>query len=206
MSFDVGKIDLSKYGEGSWKPITCLQYDLEKIVENLMKQNPNLLDELKFNNPPIKRGQIYILKTTPNKWGYGGGRKITQDYQVGMDWDEDVGIYEKVYFGNNVAVVKLPNDSKHLQRSNWSKDEIFGIMFYDESVKYDRNKFSHDAYPIFFKRGCVGCPTDEYAGDWSWHDSYGNDYGFPTGSVWAALQFHPIFLNWPSRNPMEVKE
>jgi hypothetical protein len=206
MSFDIGKFDLSKYDINSWKPAYSLKFDLRKRTDRIIKSNPDILKELNYNNPPIKENQIYIIKTTPKKYGYGGGRKIKQEVEVGMNWDENCGIYEEVWFGNYVAIIKLPKKLKHLQRNEYSERDYFGIMLDDKEANYNRHQFSRSAYPIYFKKGSSSCGTDGYAGAWHWYDSYDNDYGFPTGSVWAALEAHPLFINWPIINPMGVKE
>jgi hypothetical protein len=206
MSLNLGKINLSNYGKMAWKPADSLKYDLIKITKTIMKSNPDILNELNYNSPPIKENQIYILKTTP-KYGYGGGRKITQEVEVSMNWEEDIGNYEEVWFGNYVAIVKLPKNSQHLQRNYYSKEGThFGIMLDDKEVRYNRNQFSRYEFPIYFAKGSSSCGTDGHAGSWNWIDSNGNDFGFPTGSVWAALKTHPVFINWPIIHPMEVKE
>ena len=214
MRLNLGEIELDKYEDGSWRPPQRLINDLDNKVNEAIERDSNILEELDYNNPEIKENQIYILKAgKPEDWTGKSGRRIVQRIEVGMDWDEEVGIYERVCFGRYVAVVKFPQDilPKWMGKNN---NILFGVMLNPDktkkSVRTDEyNVVSmHDrlAYPIYFKKGSRSCGTDDYAGSWNWYDSYGNDYGFPTGSVWAKFSLHPLFLNWLDGDPLEVKE
>ena len=213
MRLNLGEIDLDKYEDGSWRPSQRLKRDLDDRVNKAIEKDSDILEELNYDNPEIKEDQIYILKTAKpdDRWG-STGRRIELEFEVGMDWEEDVGIYERVCFGRYVAVVKFSQDSFPAWMGK-NSNKLFGVMLNPDAkggVRTDQSNYvamyERLEYPIYFERGSNGCLTDGYAGSWMWHDSYGNDYGFPTGSVWAKFSLHPLFLNWFEGDPLEVKE
>lgn len=212
MKLNQGEIDLNEYALGSWKPKRRLVWDLEKRINSIIEKDSDFLEELDYNNPVIEENQIYILKTGHPDDRYGSkGRRIELEVEVGMDWEEEVGIYERVCFGRYVAIVKFPRDS--LPPFLRNPDVIFGIMLNPDKTKKGVRTDSGNVvsmsnrleYPLYFSKGSHSCASDDYAGYWTWYDSYGNDYGFPTGSVWAKLSTPLGFLNWNKDNPLEGK-
>jgi len=210
-----------------------LHNDLYEKVTTEMNKNPNLLEELNYNNPPIEMGHIYIIKL--DRWN----SDLKLRYPDGMEWsdywNDDVTRYEEFSgFEGYLAVIKLPPYGKVSRIVNadtqWQRTEkrilwgnpnnlygkraenyYFSIMLPDDinpsvySRKYDYAKNN----PIYFAKGSRDSLIDDEDGYWSWDiwssAKGSNEYDFPVGSTWALLKTFPNFLNWGNAYPFSTK-
>ena len=230
-------VDISEY-RGN-KQMDMIDYDLNKDlyekVTKEMKNNPNLLKELNYDNPSIEMGHIYIIKL--NRW-----QGITISYPDGMEWsdywNDDVTRYKEFSISEGyLAVIKLPPYTKVSKIVNpdtqWQRTEkrtlwgnpnylyaervenyYFSIMLPDDIASknplvYSRKNSLAKQYPIYFANGEQQSAIDDEAGGWSWNTwsstSHINQYGFPAGSTWALLRTWPDFLNWGNTYPFSTK-
>ena len=190
-------VDISAYRANN--QMNMIEYDLNKDlykkVTKEMKKNPNLLEELNYDNPPIEMGNIYIIKL---KTFHG----MSLSYADGMEWsdywEDDVTRYRDISdFGYNqyLAVIKLPspiqikkikNKDTPYQRdvgwplwcnpNTWTRfkdfpeNYYFSIMLPQEmpSNVYSRANSLAKQYPIYFAKGERQSPIDDEEGKWSW--------------------------------------
>lgn len=212
-----------------------LNKDLYEKVTTEMKKNPNLLEELNYDNPPIEMGNIYIIKL--NKWNSDLKLRYADGMEWSDEWGDDVIRYEELNFSEGyLAVIKLPPYTKVSKIVNpntqWQRTEqrllwnnpydiygkkpenyYFSIRLPDDTafknpLVYSRKNSYAKNNPIYFAKGNRNSLIVD-DGSWSWKNwssSKGsNEYDFPAGSTWALLRTWPDFLNWGNTYPFLTK-
>ena len=217
-------VDISEYRGNKQRDM--IDYDLNKDlyekVTKEMKKNPNLLEELNYDNPPIEMGNIYIIKL--DRWNSG----LILEYADGMEWsdywDDEVTRYTSLKFSEGyLAVIKLPpyttvsrivNPDTQWQRTEkrllglnpnnlyGKKDEnyYFSIVLPDDiafknPLVYSRKNSYAKNNPIYFAKGNKTSPVDDEDGKWSW-----KNWSSPKGSNeydFPAGSTWALLRTWP---------